>query len=70
MCEMKRMWIDQPSTLQTFHDLHGVNVLCCPSKEDTVRVYFLEGKIISQLIWRNALAPGWKSPNQIQVRYE
>jgi hypothetical protein len=29
MCDMDRMWINQPSTNQPFHKLHGTNVLAC-----------------------------------------
>ena len=30
MCQAVRMWINQPSTLQPLHHLHGTNVLAIP----------------------------------------
>lgn len=54
-----RMWINQPSTLQPFHKVHGLNVLA-EYQEGTSRIYFLEGSIISQNISSNCLSKGWK----------
>lgn len=59
--EMRRMWINQPSTLQPHHDFHGVNVLAnMTSKDSLVTVYFLEGECISIVVSRFALSAGWK----------
>lgn len=57
---IERMWINQPSTLQPFHKLHGSNVLALPDGGDFVRVYFVSGDVISQLIPKLALSKGWK----------
>ena len=57
---MKRMWINQPSTLQKHHDLHGVNVLAHLVDNMTVTIWFTEGSVISQQIKRNTLEYGWK----------
>lgn len=57
---MKRMWINQPSTLQTHHDLHGLNVLAV-DEGHTYRVYFLDGDIISMQVNKLALSTGWRN---------
>ncbi len=69
--ELKRCWINQPSTSQPFHVLHGENVLAIKKsvmidgmkvETDTVsRIYFLSGDVISQDIFTVALSPGWKN---------
>ncbi len=57
--ELRRMWINQPSTLQEFHYLHGTNVLAKHEYGDTMRIYFLSGNVISQQISRSTLSEGW-----------
>ena len=57
--DLKRMWINQPSTLQALHALHGTNVLAIPEYDDTVRIYFLSGNTISQQVSKNVLSDGW-----------
>lgn len=61
MKTMKRMWINQPSTLQTHHKLHAKNILAdIGSKANGyIRVYFVAGEIISQQIEYRALSRGW-----------
>lgn len=54
-----RAWINQPSTLQPYHKWHGQKVLVVENEND-VRVYFLDGEVISMKIDRLALSPGWK----------
>lgn len=56
---MKRMWINQPSTLQPHHDLHGVNVLAQREYGDTFRVWFLTGDVVSQQMFGSTLSDGW-----------
>ena len=56
MKRMIRKWINQPSTLQPYHKLHGVRVLFDP---DNNIVYFTEGAVISQQIDPLALSDGW-----------
>ena len=56
---VQRMWINQPSTLQPLHNLHGTNVLAV--REDIGwRVYFLSGVVISQQVPRGTLSEGWR----------
>jgi len=54
----KRMWVNQPSTLQPLHDLHGTNVLAIPEREG-YRIYFLAGPVISQEASTLCLSDGW-----------
>lgn len=58
MGQLKRMWVNQPSTLQRYHELHGTNVLYDPKEEV---IYFLEGNVISQQIDPRALSEGWET---------
>lgn len=62
--KLKRMWINQPSTLQPFHHLNGVNVLAYRETENTYRVYFLSGDVISQQMPGLALSDGWLPTKQ------
>lgn len=57
---IERMWVNQPSTLQPLHTLHGTNVLAHPEHGDTWRIYFTTGPVISQQAPRLALSPGWR----------
>lgn len=57
---VQRMWINQPSTLQPHHSLHGQRVLAMPEPKSVMwRVYFLSGDVVSQQIPESALSPGW-----------
>lgn len=68
---LKRMWVNQPSTIQPYHDLNGLRVLAHHEYGDTWRVYFLAGPIVSQQIHQSALSGGWPAttaatPNDYQ----
>ena len=54
-----RMWVNQPSTLQPLHDLHGARVLTIPEREGFRRIYFLAGPVISQEASALCLSEGW-----------
>lgn len=54
MPPVERMWINQPSTLQPLHHLHGTNVLAVGR-----RVYFLSGPVISMMVPERVLSRGW-----------
>lgn len=56
---MKRMWINQPSTLQPLHKLHGTNVLAKPETDKVHIAYFLSGPRISQQVPNECLSAGW-----------
>lgn len=56
---MKRMWINQPSSLQTFHKLHGTCVLAVPECVGKHRIYFLSGDVLSQQVGTEVLSKGW-----------
>jgi hypothetical protein len=55
-----RMWINQPSTHQALHHLHGKNVLTIHERDNTYRIYFLAGATISMQCSGLALSYGWK----------
>ncbi len=57
----QRMWVNQPSTLQLLHSLHGKNVLAVAEHDDVMRIYFVDGPIVSQQAPRNSLSVGWRS---------
>ena len=57
----KRVWVNQPSTLQKDHDLHGKRGIAIMEKYDApdclfVTVYFTDGKVISQRMDKNSLS--------------
>jgi hypothetical protein len=59
---MKRYWINQPSKLQKFNNLHGENVLADIKKgEKFTRIYFTCGRVISMDFPVSALSEGWKN---------
>lgn len=57
---MKRMWINQPSTLQLLHSRHGENVLAVKEGDKHYTIYLLNGNVISMLVPLNILSRGWK----------
>lgn len=62
MISLTRAWINQPSTLQPHHKLHGTNVLALLDGQDNeryVQVWFLSGDTSSQTVDRLALSTGW-----------
>ena len=56
---IKRAWINQPSTLQPLHALHGTRVLAQHEYGTTWQVYFLTGAIVSQQVDGLCLSDGW-----------
>jgi hypothetical protein len=53
---LERVWINQPSTSQKHHALHGTRVLYSSMDK---RVWFLEGSVVSQEIDPSVLSKGW-----------
>lgn len=62
---LKRMWINQPSTLQKYHNLDRVRVL--HDREMGV-IYFTDGPVHSQEIEEFALSEGWPESLTISRR--
>jgi hypothetical protein len=60
MDKLERMWINQPSTLQPLHKLHGTNVLARREYDDTLQIFFLSGDVVSQQAKSLWLSPGWQ----------
>lgn len=62
MIELERMWVNQPSTLQAHHNLHGTRVLAAQAyrgERPVTQVFFLDGPIHSMEIDNLALSAGW-----------
>ncbi len=66
----QRMWINQPSTSQPNHPLHGVRVLAVQEDDDTARVYFLKGPVVSQQISTAYLSDGWPPTSRTNPRHK
>lgn len=58
---IKRMWIDQPSSKQELHHMHGQNVLANDLGGDYLQVYPVKNKCISMVVGRRALVDGWQT---------
>lgn len=58
---LARMWINQPSSLQRYHHLHGALVLAEHEHGTTWRVWFTSGEVVSQQVTSDALSNGWPS---------
>ena len=63
MSNIRRAWINQPSTLQPLHNLNGVSVLVVDTGEEVVQGYFLEGGVVSMQIPRICLSIGQFKPH-------
>lgn len=61
--DIERKWINQPSTLQPLHHLHGTNVLAAKEYDDTYRIFFLKGDTISMQVSSLYLSDGWTNEN-------
>lgn len=51
-----RAWINQPSTLQPLHRLHGTRCIAQDSGERSVRIWFTEGDVHSMEVLRECLS--------------
>ena len=56
---LRRFWVNQPSTSQLHHKLNGTLVLALDTGDAIVRVWFTEGDVVSMEMHRMALSPGW-----------
>jgi hypothetical protein len=56
---IERMWVNQPSTLQPLHNLHGTCVLAEEDGEGFARIWFLKGPVANQRAPWLALSNGW-----------
>lgn len=61
-----RMWINQPSTLDSLHRWHGTNVLAIPETDTVSRAYLLSGDVSSMQVPTSALSRGWTSVAQVR----
>jgi hypothetical protein len=56
---LRRAWINQPSTQQEHHDLHGRRVLAAEDRDGVSRVFFTEGPVVSMELRSTSLSDGW-----------
>ena len=58
---IKRVWVNAPSTLQQEHQYNGTRLLAeYAGKNDAyVTCYFLAGNVVSRIFSRSSLSPGW-----------
>jgi hypothetical protein len=56
---MRRVWINQPSTLQVLHHMDGTLALAGPYSETCDVIYPLSGNTISMVVPKHALSEGW-----------
>lgn len=62
MSNLRRMWINQPSTFQPFNNLHGTLGLVDLDGGDLEHLamfYFLDGDTVGQQVHKSALSFGW-----------
>lgn len=58
--DVRRMWINQPSTIQPLHHLHGLNVLAYEEHPGAWRCFPLHGDVVSFQALSLCLSPGWR----------
>lgn len=71
--DLDRFIVNQPSVQQPDHWAHGKIVLAPREglETDTVKVYFLTGKVSSAILFRNALIKTARYvPSQVEGRFE
>lgn len=57
---MERMFVNQPSTNQDFHHIHGLNVIAdYKPNEHSSRCWPVKGEVISLQIPNICLSKGW-----------
>jgi hypothetical protein len=61
-----RMWVNQPSTQQPMHHMHGTRVLAKPYTDNTSLVWWLEGSVVSSVMPSLYLSAGWPATTQIK----
>jgi hypothetical protein len=55
----RRVWVNQPSTLQPLHEIDRTLGLAVYEDAGYSRLYFLSGPVISCRAPNNALSDGW-----------
>lgn len=60
----RRMWVNQPSTLQPLHKHHGKNVLAIPDGVGCMQVFWLSDRTISSRVPVLCLSEGWKKEDE------
>lgn len=65
--DIKRGWINQPSTLQVAHKWHGIRVLYAPYTDDSYAVFFLQGEVVSMILPRLCVSHDGMWPESSRV---
>lgn len=64
MSGVRRMWVNQPSTMQPMHDRHGQLVIAHHDYDDQWRCFPIAGNTVSFMANRLWLSDGW--PRHLQ----
>lgn len=73
--KVERMWVNQPSTFQPYNKWHGIRVLAHFTDavngygKEVVRVFFLEGPVVSMDMQARALSRGWPETSRVGRTY-
>lgn len=51
-----RAWVNQPSTLQPLHSMHGMKCIVNDTGEKSVTLYFTEGDLHSTTAFRETIS--------------
>jgi hypothetical protein len=52
-----RAWINQPSTLQPLHHMHGMRGIVTNITDLTATIYFVEGPTVSMVVPKVCISP-------------
>ena len=67
--KLYRAWINQPSTLQPLHALHGTYCIACDRDGANVHLYFTEGDVHSMVAPRTCIARVYLSDAETKVHH-
>jgi hypothetical protein len=62
-----RAWINQPSTQQPLHDLHGTHCIVNDLDDNCVDIYFTEGDVHSMRVSRQCISRVYLSDAETRV---
>lgn len=62
-----RAWINQPSTQQPLHDLHGTHCIVNDLDDNCVDIYFTEGDVYSMRVSRQCISRGRRPDAEARV---
>jgi hypothetical protein len=65
--KLYRAWINQPSTLQPLHALHGTHCIVHDTGDQSVTLYFTEGDVHSTTAFRQCISRVYLSDAETKV---